>query len=366
MVYLGTMRILFLSRSTLWSQVGGDTIQVEQTAQALREKGHQIEIILSGQNVSGNYDLVHFFNLGRPQDALPYLQNIDIPWVTSTLWVDYSSSDSRRTGILGTVLKRLSPSGQEYLKSLARGIMGRDQIPHFSYLIKGHTNTMRQIILRSKALICSTQTEGKRIETHFKSTPPIHTVSLGISDVFWNTKKHNTSTPRSGVICVGRFEVLKNQKTLISVLAKNNIPALFVGSGSGLQGNYYQECLKAAEGTPIRFVDHVSQGELSKLYQGAKTVVIPSFFETFGLSGIEGLASGCTLAVSNTLDSFEEYQRLGAETFSPDSPAEMEKALRASLSKFTDTKDRLRKSKYTWSHAANELESIYKKVLKTE
>ncbi|MDZ7847526.1 MAG: hypothetical protein U5L96_12590 [Owenweeksia sp.] len=69
------MKILFVARSTLFHQPGGDTVQVQQTAHFLRQKGVEVHIGLAGENLPiEQFELVHFFNLIRPADLRPDLK----------------------------------------------------------------------------------------------------------------------------------------------------------------------------------------------------------------------------------------------------------------------------------------------------
>ena len=66
------MRVLFQSRKTLWSGPGGDTIQIAGTKTHLERLGVKIDVSTELQPDIRNYDLVHIFNLMRPQES--YLQ----------------------------------------------------------------------------------------------------------------------------------------------------------------------------------------------------------------------------------------------------------------------------------------------------
>ncbi len=353
------MRILFLSRSTLFSQLGGDSIQVLQTAQSLRDRGHNVDIILAGDKIPNHtYDVVHFFNLGRPQDALPYLPVIDCPFVISSIWVDYTHADKKRKGTLGKAFASLPGNRQEYLKSIARGVIGKDNLPSLTYLLKGHGSAMKTLLKKSKAIICTTESEKNRVEAKFGKHLHFHIVKLGVDNSFqipeadFNERIH-------GVICVGRFERLKNQFPLIKVLKKNNIPGLFIGKPAENQKDYFFDCVEEAKNSKIEFIAHVDNKELHKYYQKYKVVAIPSLFETFGLSGIEGWASGCNLMVSKSLDSTTEFIILGADTFNPTSEDEMEKAMLMALKKGKNTASQKLRAQYSWEEAAKQLETIY-------
>ena len=45
------MHVVLLARKTLYTQPGGDTVKVEETASALRRCGHKATIITAGQSL---------------------------------------------------------------------------------------------------------------------------------------------------------------------------------------------------------------------------------------------------------------------------------------------------------------------------
>src|SRR5690349_8016328 len=97
------MRIAFITRSTIYSVPGGDTVQIEQTAKELRSMGESVDIIKAGERFSeNNYDLFHFFNITRPADFLNYISILKKPYFISPLLVDYSEYDKLyRKGLSG-------------------------------------------------------------------------------------------------------------------------------------------------------------------------------------------------------------------------------------------------------------------------
>ena len=108
------MHIAFVARKTLYSQPGGDTVQVEQSAAALRRQGHNVSITTSGTPLPDNIDVLHGFNLGRPADLLPYFTSFPGKKVLSSIYVDYALADSVRFPLLYKVLGTLV--GQQSLR----------------------------------------------------------------------------------------------------------------------------------------------------------------------------------------------------------------------------------------------------------
>ena len=66
------MKVLFQSRKTLYSAPGGDTTQLLKTKEYLEKLGVEVDISLELEPDLTGYDLVHVFNLMRPQEL--YLQ----------------------------------------------------------------------------------------------------------------------------------------------------------------------------------------------------------------------------------------------------------------------------------------------------
>ena len=55
------MKVLFLSRKTLFSVQGGDTVQILKTAEALRRKDVFVDVSTELEPDLRGYDLVHVF-----------------------------------------------------------------------------------------------------------------------------------------------------------------------------------------------------------------------------------------------------------------------------------------------------------------
>ena len=105
------MNILFITRATLFSNKGGDTIQVTRTAAELNKLGIKADIRLSNEATEyTSYDLLHFFNIIRPADILYHIKIANKPYVISPIFVDYSEYDKKiRGGLSGNLFKFLSP-----------------------------------------------------------------------------------------------------------------------------------------------------------------------------------------------------------------------------------------------------------------
>src|SRR5258705_7568286 len=109
------IRIAFITRSTLYSTPGGDTIQIDQTAKHLKKSGIAVDILQTDSKINYNeYNLLHFFNITRPADILFHIAKIKIPFVISPILIDYSEYDRyHRKGVAGLILQQFAAGRNE-------------------------------------------------------------------------------------------------------------------------------------------------------------------------------------------------------------------------------------------------------------
>lgn len=117
----------------------------------------------------------------------------------------------------------------------------------------------------------------------------------------------------------------------------------------------------------IKFVDQVSDDDLSYFYNLASVFVFPSLYEGFGLPVLEAMACGTPVICSNT-SSLPEIVGEAAITINPYSVDEIATALELVLSD-SALRETLRQggleraSQFTWEKTAQETIEVYKKVL---
>ena len=90
----------------------------------------------------------------------------------------------------------------------------------------------------------------------------------------------------------------------------------------------------------------VTEDELVELYQKARCLFFPSFYEGFGLPVLEGLACGLPIAASNT-SSIPEVAGDRALYFDPDDVKDMAEKLFRALNEPRDLESRLQRHRYT-------------------
>lgn len=355
------MKIAFITRATLYKEHGGDTVQVLETAEHLRELGIQVSIFLSHEKINyEDFDLLHFFNLTRPANILYHIKKTSKPFVISPILVDYSEYDKKfRKGFSGWVLGLFSSA--EYIKTVSRWLLLKDRLPAKSYLWKGQKKAVQYILEKAAMIVPNSMAEYQALKELYTLKKPYAVVPNGINEKIFNANDTH-SKEETLVICAARIEGIKNQLNLIKAVNNTHFKLLLIGKAGGNQHSYYRECKKTAAQN-IVFTGRLSQKELSSYYLRAKVHVLPSWFETCGLSSLEAAAMGCNIVITGK-GYTREYFGDNAFYCDPESPESIYNSiLSASKSKASlQLKERIMKE-FTWTEAAKKTLEAYQTIL---
>lgn len=356
------MKVALITRSTLYSTPGGDTVQVLQTAQQLRTLGIDADVMPADAHVEYHqYDLLHFFNVTRPADILRHQRASGKPSVISTILVDYSEFDRKhRAGLSGLIFNLLPADSIEYLKAVARFVRKKDKLNSVDYLWKGQRRSVREVLNKAALILPNSLSEYRRIVKKYGNSVPHMIVPNGINPELF--VDNGSPKDENLVLCVARIEGLKNQLNLIHALNNTHFKLLIIGAHSANQLAYYEACRDEAAAN-VEFIDHVPQQQLLAYYQRAKVHVLPSWFETTGLSSLEAAAMGCNLVITEKGDT-RDYFGNDAWYCDPLSPESIYQTIdEASKQPFRESLRHYIKEHCTWQQAAAITLSAYEKVL---
>jgi glycosyltransferase involved in cell wall biosynthesis len=356
------IRVAMITRSTLYTIHGGDTVQVTQTARQLSEMGVKVDVILTDAQIDYNkYDLLHFFNIIRPADILHHIKRSGKRFVISTILIDYSEYDKfYRKGIAGILFRFLPADHIEYIKTVSRWLLGKDRLMSMSYLWKGQRRSIREVIRKAGMLLPNSDLEYKRIKEKYHGEADHLVVPNGIDTALFRFDGSVEKDPLL-VICAARIEGIKNQFNLIKALNGTKYTLLLIGSPTPNQLSYYAACRELAQKN-ISFIAEVSQEELLKYYRRAKTHILPSWFETTGLSSLEAAAMGCNVIITDRGDA-KEYFGSAAFYCDPASPASILTAVeKTSMAHNDGSLQQKILEKYNWQRAAEITLSAYHKI----
>ena len=355
--------VAMITRSTLYSIRGGDTVQVEQTAVQLRGMGVEVDIKLTDELIDyTKYNLLHFFNIIRPSDILYHLKKSGKPFVISTILIDYSEYDKLyRKGITGKLFRFLSADQIEYIKTVSRWILGRDRLMSKAYLWKGQRNSVKEILYAVEIVLPNSQLEYDRLVKQYHCQPAYQVVPNGIDTSLFQINIFVEKDPLL-VICAARIEGIKNQVNLIKAINGTKYKLILIGAPAPNQLAYYEACKKIA-GDNISFIKQLTQHDLLTYYHKAKTHVLPSWFETTGLSSLEAAAMGCNVVITDKGDA-KEYFGAAAFYCDPALPESILAAVEKASVAPVDKKFRLQLlEKFNWQQAAAVTLSAYRKIV---
>ena len=356
------IKVAMITRSTLFTAKGGDTVQVLETAKHLAKIGVVADVKLANEVIHyAEYDLLHFFNITRPADILFHISKSKKPFVVSPILIDYSEYDKKyRNGITGLLLRWLSPDAIEYLKTIARWLKGKDALVSYSYLL-GHKRSLKKILSSTSMLLPNSQMEYERLTDKYKYDGQYRIVPNAIDPELFQFDK-NVKKDDSLILCAARIEGIKNQLNIIKALNNTRFKLFIIGAPAPNQIDYFESCKKLAADN-VTFIEHLPQRELIKYYSQAKVHILASWFETTGLSSLEAAAMGCNIVISNRGDA-REYFGEAAFYCDPDSPESIYRAVeKASLQEYNKTLRGKILTHYTWQQAAMETETAYISVM---
>lgn len=359
------MKVAFISRATLFTAPGGDTRQMEMTAKYLRKLSVEVDIYLANETVDyRHYDLLHFFNITRPADIINHIRRSRKPYVVSTIYVEHDRINEEKKGFLfKTVSRLLSVDGLAYLKTIARWVKNGEKIISKGYLFFGQRRSIEWIVNKAEFLLPNSESEMRRFCSHYIVNVPYHVVPNGIDNDILNKQLAPLPEYKDAIICLARFEPLKNQINLIKALNNTQYQVYLHGKPSPNNHAYYNECVEAA-GPNIHIKDWLQGDELYQVYASAKVHVLPSHFETTGLSSLEAAVMGCNIVVTDRGDT-RDYFKKDAWYCEPDDIQSIKKAVdEASRAPYNESfRQRILKD-YTWQRAAEETLKAYTQVLK--
>ena len=361
------LKILFISRASLFKVKGGDTIQVTKTAEALQRSGVDVDTRLCNEkNINYiQYDLIHFFNIHHPADMLFHIEQSGLPYVVSTIYVDYTKPRDRKSmGVKDTILNLFNSNAQEYIKTVSKSVMSGEKIISRNYIWKGHKNSVQWILSNAAMLLPNSEHEYKRLLSAYRIEKKYSVIPNGADTCLFNYNKEELQLKDDHmVLCVARIELLKNQLNLIQALNDTPFQLYCIGDPAPNHMKYFNECKRIARPN-IHFISAMPQEELVKYYKKAKVHVLPSWFETTGLASLEALYCGCNIVVTKYGDTTDYYDPNACFFCDPGSVESIRETVEKATRHKTDTRyiDSV-SAGYNWQKAAESTLRAYKQVI---
>lgn len=319
------MKILFQSRATLFVAPGGDTVQLVKTAEYLRRIGVEVDIGTTDEPDLKAYDLVHLFNLMRPDDVFAQAENArrqGLPIALSTIYGLYTEFERKaRGGLAGIASRHLSPWNIERLKVVAKGIKNQSMSKGaWQIALHGYHHQCARLVDLVDVFLPNSGSEMDRVHHDFPvaRARPFEVVPNAVDvEVFDPTKvrpRPDIERLRGCIVSAARIEGRKCQLELIR--AARDLPVDLVLIGKPAMNNIgYYEAVQREAGPRVHFIGQVDHTQLAEYYAVAKVHALISWMETPGLSSLEAGAMGCNLVITDKGDTRDYF---GDEAFYAD------------------------------------------------
>lgn len=346
----------------MFSVPGGDTVQLIKTAERLRKMGISVDISTDLDPPLAGYDLVHLFNLTRPQEVYLQARNAKRQGrkiALSTIYVLYSEFERKaRRGLTGFVGRNIPPWQVERLKVIARAI-ANGEFGLGSLLVAGvgYKSLCNRVIAFSDVLLPNSTSEARRVHADFPTSRSKNFVVVpnAVDTLVFDPER--VTLPEAMrrlegcILSVARIEGLKCQLELVRATRDLDVDVVLIGKSAPNHASYY-EAIKREASNRVHLIGQISHEELPHYYAAAKVHALISWMETTGLSSLEAGAMGCNLVVTEKGDT-RDYFRDDAEYCDPGSVESIRNAVVRALEapKSSSLRDRIR-SDYTWEKAA--------------
>lgn len=288
-------RILINTYDTAFqNKAGGVHNRIERTVDAIRNANVPVDYFDKFNSVIDDYDVLHVFMLNVESYGL---------------------------------IKLAKAKGKKVVISSIVTLSGKFQLSAYWLVRRMPIMTTYKILFEicrlADSIIVETNREAEFVKKYYHvEQSKIHIIPNGADAV---TSESKVIYELIGKKCeytleVGRFDSNKNQLSVIRALKNTDIEVVFIGGASPSEPDYYERCVKEANGAEnIHFLGWIDSKDdiIKSAYANAKALISSSFYETFGLTIIEGAMAGNIPVVSRTLPILEYEVFKDCITFDP-------------------------------------------------
>ncbi len=367
------MRILFQSRKTLYTVPGGDTVQLVKTAEYLRKLGVEVDISTELEPRLDGYDLVHLFNLMRPQEVFLQARNASRQGkrvALSTIYGLYTEYERKvRGGLAGYVVRHVSPWQVERLKVIARALMNREMNKGTLFAaVLGYRSLCSKVAEMTDVFLPNSASEMQRVHDDFvvSKSKPFVVVPNAVDTIAFDPARvvlgDNTKKYEGCVLSAARIEGRKCQLELVRAMRDLPYQLVLIGKPAPNHLSYF-EAIKCEAGDRVHILGQIPHEELPEYYKAAKVHALISWMETPGLSSLEAGAMGCNLVITEKGDTRDYF---GDDAFycEPDSVKSIRDAIVRAYNAPVDSALSLRiREDYSWQKTAQQTLEGYRIAL---
>lgn len=219
-----------------------------------------------------------------------------------------------------------------------------------------------RLVSQSTLLLPNSQIEMDVLRNDFSNVSAYHVVPNGFPDSFIEASPQHfreqfPDLPDEFILCVARISARKNQHWLAKISHELGLSLVLLGPVN--DQNYFNSVTSYSN---VRYLGTLQGELLASAYSAAKAHVLPSWFETPGLSSIEAGACG-TVVISTDQGSPKEYFQDMAFYVHPMDDVTLRTALEQSLNASPLPLMKHIRAQYPWSKVGYITLDAYKKAL---
>ncbi|MCX6953072.1 MAG: glycosyltransferase family 4 protein [Verrucomicrobia bacterium] len=295
------MKILMGMRRDAATIGGGDVVQMLKTGAALARQGVEVEYSYGDARQIGGQDAVHLFNTTRIDDTYEFARVANarrVPLLLSTIWHSMEEMGRAYGAIYG--IRPFPIWTYTAVKETFYRWRSRREwrlAPAFRYRTR-----LRQVVGWADAVLPNSEAELRILKSETGCEPR---AAFVVPNGFDIALGHRTPwAQRSQIVCAGRVEPRKNQLGVVRAFQGARLPAeakLVLHGATMPQARAYGEKVRRAmAGGQASYGGLLSQEALYAVFGRSRVAVLASYFETTGLSALEGLAHGCSVVITDS------------------------------------------------------------------
>jgi len=377
---------------------GGMSVYVREMAKELGRNGHHIDIFTQHKvgrqdsviDLHNNVRLVHLPGGKRENitksslyEALPRLFNeLESFRIKENITYDIVHSHYWLSGVLGLKLQS-SWNTHHLITYHTIGAMKNltCSTEHSSELRLGSEKKLAELC---DQIVLPTQKEKEHLIQYYHApADKIRIVPCGVDLELFKPMDKLSVRRHLGfhvndliILYVGRYSPIKGLDRLLksfSYLRRPLLPRLVMVGGDGKHSSMFKQLQCKAKALHIEnrlmFAGRVDQQILSQYYSAADVLVVPSYYESFGLVALEALACG-TPVVTTSVGAMEDIVKDGITGYvaTDPNPQHFAGCIEAILQMqkqngLSPSKIRASVSEFTWSRSASLLLEAYRAAL---
>jgi glycosyltransferase involved in cell wall biosynthesis len=356
------MKVGFVTNQLSYSFYGGGDVQFTHTIEELKRMGVEATLFTPYHKLQKkDFDLIHIFGPTRfpfeSSNMASYAKNQGIKVACSTIfWLPYPDGPLSR-------LPYMKGFDQATIRMVKLAISAGKSMP-----LNGLAS-LRRLFHDSDVLLPNTSAEALLLQQIFDiPKDKVRVIPNAVDPVFAKASK-GPFVEKYGlddfILFTGRIEKRKNVLGLIRAFKKTSLNTKLVIIGKIAEYEYYKKC-KAEANRNVVFIPEIGkddQGLLRSAYKAARVMALPSYYETPGLSALEGGLAGANIVITE-IGGTRDYFGKDAWYVNPFNLNSIADALaEAYNAKKSDKLANHIKKSYTWKAAAKATLKAYKEII---